>query len=96
MPEKSPELILYQYPECPFCARVNRAIEDLGLEQKIESRNTRLDREHRNALIQLTGRTQVPCLVVEGKPMLESADIVDYLYREYGRGKKPPRRFWPF
>jgi glutaredoxin 3 len=70
-------MILYAYPECPFCAMVLHEIEDLGL--KIEMRNTRVNAGYSKELRGLTGRTQVPCLVIDGKPLLESADIIDYL-----------------
>lgn len=73
--------ILYQFPECPFCQRVLMKMQDLGIE--IPVKDTRRDSEAREELIQLTGRTQVPCLVIDGKPMLESADICDYLEREF-------------
>ncbi len=31
-------------------------------------------------LVSLTGKTQVPCLVINGEPMLESDDIIAYLH----------------
>jgi glutaredoxin len=42
-------------------------------------RDTRLQPEHRQALIARTGRTQVPCLFIDGEPMFESEDIVEWL-----------------
>ena len=50
---------------------------------EIPIKNTRTDSEARKELIDLTGRTQVPCLVINGEPLLESADIVNYLRQEY-------------
>jgi glutathione S-transferase len=35
-------------------------------------------------LVKLTGKTQVPCLVIDGKPMHESEDIKQYLYQTFG------------
>ncbi|MBW1881075.1 MAG: glutathione S-transferase domain-containing protein [Deltaproteobacteria bacterium] len=32
-----------------------------------------------------TGRTQVPCLFVDGEPMFESLDIVDWFERSFER-----------
>ena len=37
--------------------------------------------EAREALFRATGRTQVPCLFVDGVPLLESLDIIDWLTR---------------
>ena len=37
--------------------------------------------EVREALLQATGRTQVPCLFVDGVPLLESLDIIAWLTR---------------
>jgi glutathione S-transferase len=35
--------------------------------------------EAEDRLNALTGRSQVPCLVIDGEPMLESGDIVQWL-----------------
>lgn len=75
---------LYAATYCPFCVRVMRAVEELGLEERVEWRNT-LEPEHREALREATGRTMIPCLRIDGPEkgesewMFESADIVDYL-----------------
>ena len=37
------------------------------------------DPQHRQELLDMNGTTQSPCLVVDGEPMLESADIIAYL-----------------
>ena len=71
------ELVLYKFDSCPYCRRVQRVIVDLGL--PVEQRDTRLDRAHREALYRQTGRTQVPCLFIDGQPMFESADIIAWL-----------------
>lgn len=89
-----PQLVLYHYESCPYCVKVRRAIDALELTTRIELRDTRKVRAHYEALIQLNGLSQVPCLVIDGKPMLESDDIIAYLYREFGQGKTPPRRSW--
>lgn len=84
---------LYAYPSCPFCRRVAKAIEDLGLE--IEYRNIHQDRQAYQDLLSARGRGTVPVLRVdqpdgEAQWMPESADIVQYLYREFGEGREPP------
>ena len=80
-------LALYKYDSCPFCRLVYRTIDDLGLE--LEYRDIRQDRAHRDALYELTGRTTVPCLVVDGKPMFESADIASWMRSTFDSGATP-------
>ena len=69
-------MYLYVLPGCPFCAKVDRFMNNVGIEM-----------EHRDAseqaiadeLVALGGKLQCPCLVVDGKPMYESMDIINYL-----------------
>jgi glutathione S-transferase len=75
-------LSIYGYPQCPYCQRVLRAVEALGLD--IELRNTMSDAEYRAELYQATGRMTVPVLRIDAGPeqvdwLPESVDIVDYL-----------------
>ena len=75
-------LILYQFEACPYCAKVRTVIKELGVE--LEVRDTRENDNYREELVAMTGKTQVPCLVIDGKPMHESDDIVDYLKENFG------------
>jgi glutaredoxin len=73
---------IYGYPQCPFCGRVLRALDSLGLD--IELRNTLETPEYLEELIRATGRTTVPVLRIESQEgevrwMPESADIIEYL-----------------
>jgi len=45
----------------------------------IALKNVSANSETRQELITISGKTQVPCLVVDGQPMLESDDIIDWL-----------------
>ncbi len=76
-PDEPRALLLYKYDSCPFCRRVFRAIDELGLE--VGMADTRQDMNAAKELRELTGGTQVPCLVIDGAPLLESADIVEWL-----------------
>lgn len=73
---KFANMMLYYKPTCPYCLKVISFMEDNGI--AMEMRNT-LDESNREELIGLTGKTQVPCLVVGGDPMLESDAIIAYL-----------------
>ena len=81
-PDQPRELALYAYDACPYCQRVYRVMAELELD--IEKRDTLRDPARRAELRAQTGRTQVPCLFIDGQPLFESADIVAWL-REYRR-----------
>lgn len=76
-PDQPRELVLYKYDTCPYCIRVARVIEELGLE--VPTRDTVRDRSARGELREQTGRTQVPCLFIDGQALFESRDIVAWL-----------------
>jgi len=76
-PDADRELILFKYDMCPFCQRVMRHARKLGIE--LPMKDTLHDPEARKELIGHTGRTQVPMLLIDGVPLLESADINAWL-----------------
>ena len=69
-------MYLYVKPGCPFCIKVDRFLESVGME--IEHRSV-LEGSNADDLRALGGKVQPPCLVVDGKPMYESDDIIAYL-----------------
>ena len=76
-------LRLYKYDSCPFCAVVYRAID--GLQVNIEYRDINENFDHRKELYEVTGRTSVPCLFIDKKPMFESRDIAAWLQARFPR-----------
>jgi glutaredoxin len=76
-PGGNPDLLLYKFDSCPYCRRVMQSIDRLGLE--VPMADTRRDAGARDRLVQLTGRSQVPCLFIDGQPLFESADIDAWL-----------------
>lgn len=80
---KPDRLELYFFPDCPYCRKVLGAIDDLGLKDRVVFHDARSDPKEKEALVDLTGKTQVPCLVIDGKPMHESEDIKQYLYQTF-------------
>lgn len=76
-------LVLYGRPSCPYCARVDRVIEELDIEDKITRRLTTFSSEWRTDLRTRTGSTQVPCLFIDGNVMFESADIIDWMRHNF-------------
>jgi len=76
------KLELFYYPECPFCQRVLRAIDANGY-TGIELKNIHADAQADATLVRVGGKHQVPCLFVDGVPMYESLDIIDWLAKEF-------------
>ena len=77
------DLALYKYDSCPYCRRVHSAIDDLDVQ--VEYRDTRSDRQWRDDLLQKGGKTTVPCLFINGKPLYESADIIGWLKKNFSK-----------
>ncbi len=84
------KLRLYHFDSCPYCARVRRAVKDLGLD--VELVNIHRDPAARTELVAATGRQTVPVLRIEDGDvwMPESGDILRYLYERFGEGRTPP------
>jgi len=78
------KLILYHFQGCPYCQVVDDAIERLHV-PNVEYRDILEEPKYRDELIGLNGIRQVPCLVVDGKPMLESKEIVAFLEKTFGK-----------
>lgn len=81
------DLTLYYFESCPFCLRVLRAMELLGVDMAL--RNIRQEPAYRQELIQGGGKPTVPCLRIENPDgettwMYESADIIRYLTERFG------------
>lgn len=88
-PDRDRALALFEYPSCPYCQRVLRRLGPLGLTDAVTLRDVHREDGAMAELVAATGGTQVPCLVVDGVPLLESADIVDWLEAYAARA---PRR----
>jgi len=68
---------LFYRPTCGYCLKVLRFIKQNNI--LIPLRNVSENPEIRQELITIAGKTQVPCLVVNGKPMHESGHIIEWL-----------------
>ncbi len=73
----APQLKLYKYNSCPFCQRVMMAIDKLGV--KVEYHDIMQNMDDLKFHMEKTGKRTVPCLYIDGEPMFESADIIDWL-----------------
>ncbi len=74
------DLILYHYPACPFCVKVDRKMRALNM--TMDKRDPRIE-PFKSELMTGGGEQQVPCLKI-GKGdkalwMYESSEIIMYL-----------------
>ncbi|MGB9987158.1 glutathione S-transferase N-terminal domain-containing protein [Salarchaeum japonicum] len=80
------ELVLYNLPGCPYCAKVKDKLAELDLDY--EQIDVPSSHSERTEVEEVSGQTGVPVLVdeangIDGMP--ESDDIVDYLEKQYGQ-----------
>ena len=71
------EYLLYVMTGCPYCMKVERFMAEKGIE--LPTANISIDPAARAELERVGGKVQVPCLLIDGKPLYESDDIVAYL-----------------
>lgn len=72
------ELKLYMFETCPFCKKVINEI-NLSGRKDIAFCDIKKNQEHHDELIRVGGKAQVPCLFIDGKPLYESDDIIEWL-----------------
>jgi hypothetical protein len=82
-PPKPGRLELYFHNNCAFSRNVLGAIKNMRLEEVVDLHDVLSDAKEMDALVELAGKKQVPCLVVDGKPMHESKDINRFLYQAF-------------
>lgn len=68
---------LYVIPGCPYCKKVLDYMQEHELDMPIH--DIYADEAAKERLVTVGGKVQCPCLFVNGKPMYESDDIIDYL-----------------
>ncbi|MFH1360770.1 MAG: glutaredoxin [Candidatus Omnitrophota bacterium] len=71
-----PELILYVRDGCPYCRKVLQFLE--GQKLTVPLKKISDSEKIRSELISLGGKSQVPCLSIDGKPLYESDDIIEW------------------
>ena len=79
-------LALYQFSTCPFCIKVRQEMRRLSL--PIEKRDAQHNKANREALIEGSGATKVPCLrITEANGQIrwlqDSGAIVAYLRERF-------------
>jgi len=71
------KLVLYHFESCPYCVMVRNFIREHGL--SIPEKDTLRDPSARKELISIGGKSQVPCLIIDGNPLYESLDIINWI-----------------
>ena len=71
------ELTLYYMPTCPFCLNVLKFVEENNL--SLSLKNITEKPEYNKELVDIGGKGQVPCLMIDGKALYESDDIIQWL-----------------
>lgn len=91
---KKPEqlLKLYEFEACPFCRLVREVLSELDLDAMVYP-CPKGGMRFRAEALDLSGKSQFPLLEDPntGAVLQDSAEIIDYLYAEYGDGRKAPR-----
>jgi glutaredoxin len=70
-------LILYIKDTCPYCQTVLDFMHEQGIQLPLKNLST--TPKFREELIKIGGKPQVPCLVIDGKALYESDDIIRWL-----------------
>ena len=71
-------LELFKKETCPFCQRVMKYIASTG-RTDIVYRDIIESEETAKQLVTVGGKRQGPCLFIDGTPLYESQDIIDWL-----------------
>jgi glutaredoxin len=80
------EPVLYQFSTCPFCIKVRQEMRRLSL--PIEKRDAQHHTANRDALLQGSGASKVPCLQItedngQTRWLQDSTEIVAYLRERF-------------
>ncbi len=70
------KLTLYHFQGCPYCARVRDFLSKEGI--SVPMKDIHQTPVFREELMKISGRGQVPCLVIDGKTLDESLNIIEW------------------
>lgn len=71
------KLKLYYKPTCPYCQKVLHFLKKKNIELPL--RNVDADSDGRKELIKIGGKAQIPCLVIDGRALYESDEIIEWM-----------------
>lgn len=70
------DLKLFFMETWPFCQKVGNFLKEEGIEVEILDINE--DPKYKEELKRIGGKVQVPMLSIDGKPLYESDDIIEW------------------
>lgn len=73
------ELTLYSSPNCPYCRKVLNYMKKHKITLPIK--NPKADKDAYRELVDIGGKAQIPCLMIDGRALYESSDIVRWLQK---------------
>jgi glutaredoxin 3 len=76
-----PDLKLYYRPTCPYCAKVMDFMKQNNIITQLK--NIEENPQSKEELISDGGKSQVPCLFIDEKPLYESDDIILWLQENW-------------
>jgi glutaredoxin len=74
-------LMLYHFVGCPYCQKVRDYLSKEGI--TVPMKDTKENPAFREELIKIGGKPQVPCLVIDGKAVYESLDIIEWFKKNW-------------
>jgi glutaredoxin len=72
------DLKLYFKHSCPYCQKVLHYMDENDV-KGVQLMDIKADPKNQEDLVKLGGKDMVPMLLIDGKPMYESDDIVLYM-----------------
>ncbi len=75
------KLTLYYKPTCPYCIKILHFLEQNDM--SVSLKNIDENSQNRNELLRIGGKTQIPCLVINGKALYESDDIIQWFEKNW-------------
>lgn len=76
-PQHKPRLMLYYSATCPYSQKVLDYLTNI--QKTVPMKNVYLDAQAKEELRHLGGRMIVPCLIIDGKPLYDADDIIQWL-----------------
>lgn len=73
------KLELYHRKSCPYSKKVRDFIDQNNLKSKVTFLEVDDIPHSTQTLLQLNGKVTVPCLVINGEPLLESDEIISWM-----------------
>lgn len=77
------DLMLYYSPYCPHSRQVLQYLDKIH--KSVPMKNVYEDKAYKEELRKKGGLMQVPCLLIDGKPMYNADDIVQWMSQHQGQ-----------